>query len=161
MVVKQSFSLAISMSFIRGTMVDDNSDALSDVSMITNPGDYGQLSDCMIIDPPVTFPEELFDIGDLWTPNSTIPAEVLSDIQPPQSNCASTSSSSTSSVSVAGTHRTLLTDVTRTITLATLTAAAYTTNMLVEETQIVATQPLMSILAGIGEIEDGKVVVKR
>ena len=126
----------------------------------------------MIIHPPETLPEELFDIGALWTPDSTTPAEVLPDIQPPQSNCASyssyssstsssSSSYSSSSASVAGTLRTPLTNVTNTIIPATLTAAAYTANRLAEDAQIVATQPLMSILAGIGEIEDRKVVVKR
>ena len=48
-------------AFTGGAVVDDNSDALSDVSTITNPGDYGELPDCMIIDPPETLQEELFD----------------------------------------------------------------------------------------------------
>ena len=134
-------------------MVDYNSDALSDVSMITNPGVYGELPDCMIVDPPETLLEELFDVSDLWNPNPTTPV-VLPDILSPQSNCAS-------SVSDGVTHRTPLTDVTNTITPSTLTEAAYTAKRLTEDAEMVATQLLMAILAGIGELENGKVVKRK
>ena len=82
---------------IGGSVEDDNSDALSDVSMITNPGDFGELPDCLIVDPPDTLQEELFEDSDLWNPEVNPPAEVLPDIKTPQYNCASSSSSSSSS----------------------------------------------------------------
>ena len=137
-------------------MVDDNSDALSDVSMITNPGDYGELPDCIIIDPPETLQDELFDVSDLWGPNLATP-EVLPDIQPPQFSCSFAASSY---VPVVVTHRTPLTNVTNTIAPDTLTAAAYTTNALATGAGLTS-QPLMSILAGKTEPEDPNVKNKR
>ena len=111
------------------------------MSMITNPGDYGELlPDCMIIDPPETLPE------DLWDPNLSTP-EVLPDIQPPLSSC----SSSSASLPVVVTDRTPLTNVTNTITLDTLTEAAYTANAL----------PLLAALTGRSEREDANVKSKR
>ena len=142
-------------SLIGGT-VDENSDALSDVSMITNPGDYGELlPDCMIVDPLETLPEELFDVSDLLDPNLSTP-EVLPDIQPPQSSCSSASSSS-SYVPVVMTHRTPLTNVTNTITPDTLTAAAYTANALATGAGLTS-QLLLAALAGRteGENANGK-----
>ena len=41
-------------------------DSLSTVSLETNIGDYSKLPDCMIIDPPETLPEEIFDVRELW-----------------------------------------------------------------------------------------------
>ena len=98
-----------------GTVVDDDSNALSDVSMITNPGDYGEhLPDCMIIDPPETLQDELFYVSDLWDPNLSTP-EVLPDIQPPQlSSCSSAAASSSSYVPDVVTHRAPLTAMTNT-----------------------------------------------
>ena len=139
-------------------MEDDNSDALSDVSMITTPGDYGELPDCLIVNPPDTLQEELFDASDLWNPELNTPAEVLPDIQAPQYNCASSSSAS---VPVATTNRIPLTDVTNTITPATLTEAAYTANRLAQDAELLATKPLMAILAGVGEVQDRKLKLKR
>ena len=100
---------------IGGTVVDADSNALSDVSMITNPGDYGEhLPDCMIIDPPETLQDELFYVSDLWDPNPSTP-EVLPDIQPPQlSSCSSAAASSSSYVPDVVTHRAPLTAMTNT-----------------------------------------------
>ena len=142
-----------------GATMDENSNALSDVSMITNPGDYGELlPDCMIVDPLETLPEELFDVSDLWDPILSTP-EVLPDIQPPQSSCSSVSSSS-SYVPVVVTHCTPLTDMTNTITPDTLTAAAYTANALATGAGLTS-QPLLAALAGRTEGENANVKSKR
>ena len=128
-------------------MVDENSDALSDVPMITNPGDYGELPDCMIVYPTETLQEQFFDVSDLWHPNLPTP-EVLLDILPPQSSC-----SSSSSVPVVVTDCAPLTDMTNTISPYTLAAAAHTASALAAGVGLTS-QPLMTLLAGRSEGED-------
>ena len=51
---------------IGGTVELEESDKLSDVSILTNPpSEVGELADCYIVDPPQTLPEEIFDISEL------------------------------------------------------------------------------------------------
>ena len=51
---------------IGGTVELEESDKLSDVSILTNPpSEAGELADCYIVDPPQTLPEEIFDISEL------------------------------------------------------------------------------------------------
>ena len=51
---------------IGGTVELEESDKLSDISILTNPpSEVGELADCYIVDPPQTLPEEIFDISEL------------------------------------------------------------------------------------------------
>ena len=51
---------------IGGTVELEESDKLSDVSILTKPpSEADELADCYIVDPPQTLPEEIFDISDL------------------------------------------------------------------------------------------------
>ena len=51
---------------IGGTVELEESDKLSDVSILTKPpSEAGELADCYIVDPPQTLPEEIFDISEL------------------------------------------------------------------------------------------------
>ena len=51
---------------IGGTVELEESDKLSDVSILTKPpSEDGELADCYIVDPPETLPEEIFDISEL------------------------------------------------------------------------------------------------
>ena len=51
---------------IGGTVELEESDKLSDVSILTKPpSETGELADCYIVDPPETLPEEIFDISKL------------------------------------------------------------------------------------------------
>ena len=101
-----------------GFMGNREVDTLSDVSMETNPGDFSDLPDCMIIDPPETLPEEIFNIREVWNPEPPAAADTLPDIEAP--------SFSTSTPVVAIT-RGPLADVTNNISRATLAGAAETT----------------------------------
>ena len=51
---------------IGGTVELEESDKLSDVSILTKPpSEAGELADCYIVEPPQTLPEEIFDISEL------------------------------------------------------------------------------------------------
>ena len=51
---------------IGGTVELEESDKLSDVSILTKPSsEAGELADCYIVDLPQTLPEEIFDISEL------------------------------------------------------------------------------------------------
>ena len=51
---------------IGGTVELEESDKLSDVSILTKPSsEAGELADCYIVDPPQTLPEEIFAISEL------------------------------------------------------------------------------------------------
>ena len=84
---------------IGGTVVLDESEKLSDVSMSTKAGsEAGELADCFIVDPPETLPEEIFDIRELWNPEPicTPEREALPDIgEPPQSTAAPATTTTT------------------------------------------------------------------
>ena len=62
---------------IGGTVELEESDKLSDVSILTKPpSEAGELADCYIVDPPQTLPEEIFDISDLLeTPEPLVTPE--------------------------------------------------------------------------------------
>ena len=62
---------------IGGTVELEESDKLSDVSILTKPpSKAGELADCYIVDPPQTLPEEIFDISDLLeTPEPLVTPE--------------------------------------------------------------------------------------
>ena len=62
---------------IGGTVELEESEKLSDVSILTKPpSEAGELADCYIVDPPQTLPEDIFDISDLLeTPEPLVTPE--------------------------------------------------------------------------------------
>ena len=67
---------------IGGTVELEESDKLSDVSILTKPpSEAGELADCYIVDPPQTLLEEIFDISELLeTPEPLVTPD--RDVQP-------------------------------------------------------------------------------
>ena len=62
---------------IGGTVELEESDKLSDFSILTKPSsEAGELADCYMVDPPETLPEEIFDISELLeTPEPLVTPE--------------------------------------------------------------------------------------